>query len=93
MQTLILCLINPKQIIHDNGLLDASAVFVVMQPVGGDEREVDVFDGFIQPQRYNFYPIWLNKKFYSAKIMCFCIVLAGLIFLFSQNKVVLYGFG
>jgi hypothetical protein len=48
---------------------------------------------YIQPQRYNFYPNWLNKIFYSAKMMCFCIVLAGLIFLFSQNSIVLCGFG
>ena len=42
---------------------------------------------FYQPQGYNFYQIWLNKKSYSARIMCICMVLADLIFLFSQNMV------
>ena len=39
----ILCLHPLKQIIHNNGLLDAAAVGVVVKPVGGDEGEVNVF--------------------------------------------------
>ena len=38
-----LCFILLKQIIHNNSLLDATAVGVVMKPVGGDEGEMNVF--------------------------------------------------
>jgi len=34
-----------KQIIHNDSLLDAAAVGVVVKPVGGDEGEVNVFLG------------------------------------------------
>ena len=43
MRSSFLRLIPLKQIIHNNSLLDAATIGVIVKPVGGDEGEVNVF--------------------------------------------------